>query len=274
MKEADRPLKISASGIKAYEHCALSYALTYVEPLPREQQEPIPAFAFGNAVHAAIAQFVRTGGHAKRSLDDLVELGMRNWRSEAFASEAESYEQFTRAREQLESFYFLSFPPSGSRELGVEKYASWRAARRGILATGRFDRVVMLPDDTLTVIDYKTGGRIPERGAVERDLQSIIYRSIAADEFRRLKPARIAIAYVFLAAPKVVTVSPSLEVFRERWASIETTVAAIRRDRGNLQRGLPLDAAFVPNRGGHCAWCPFRTHCASRYPVPDGAAAS
>jgi hypothetical protein len=164
----------------------------------------------------------------------------------------------------LETFYFQPYPPAGGRDLAIETYSCWREPRRGVVATGRFDRVSLRPDGVLDVIDYKTGAFVPDLEAVASNLQTVFYKTIAADKYRAVGATDIQVTFVYLAAPQVITVNPDVEFLKERWAEVEEVVAAIRRDRRYFERGLPLDEAFVPIRSARCGACPIRGHCAGR----------
>lgn len=262
------PLRISASAIRAYQGCAYRYALDYIERLPDAERELVPAFAFGDAVHKALAQFTRMGGHANRSVDDLIELLMRYWNSRAYLDEEMSHFQFLRGRELLEAFYFNPYPGVVSREVAVEAYVRWSAFRRGIMAVGRLDRVCLLPDGVLEVIDYKTGRPPQEHEAITADLQAVFYRTLAAEAYRELQPTGIRVTFLYLDGMVPVSSNLEKEAFQERWAEVEAVVASIRRDRRYHQRGLELDQAFRPHRSEQCRTCPMRRHCDREFPQP------
>lgn len=255
------PIRISASGIRAYQSCAYRYALDYIERLPAHEREPVPPFAVGDAVHKALAQFIRLGGWRTRSLDDLIELLMRHWDSRVHGDEEISHMHFTRCREQLEVFYQNPYPVVVAHEADVEKYVAWSRPRKGILATGRLDRTCLLPDGTLEVIDYKTGRCRLTDEELAREIQAIFYRTLAAEVYQRLSPAVIRVTFLYLEDLVPISVEYAQEDFMYLWSTVEAVVANIRRDRLHYQRGFPLQEAFPLNRGEHCRFCPMRRHC-------------
>jgi RecB family exonuclease len=264
--EQPKPLRVSPSAIRSYRSCSYRYALDYVDRLPEEARVPVPAFAFGDAIHKTLAQFIRMGGPTRCSVDDIVALLMRYWRGDLFPDEAKAYAEFERARDMVEVFYYVPYPMEIKREIAVEASVRWGAPRRGIVATGRLDRVCLLPDGVLEVIDYKTGQQVPTEEEAENDLQTVFYHTLAADAYRHLNPTAIQITYVYLAAQTAVPLQPERAAQLKRWEAVEATVAMIRKDREDHAAGMPLEEAFPPNRGDQCRSCPMRQHCDGRFP--------
>lgn len=262
------PIRISASGVRAFRECAYRYALDYIRRLPDAEREPVSAFAFGNAVHKALAQFIRLGGWARKSSDDLIELLMRHWDSRAYADEDTSFAEFTRAREMLEIFHANPYPPVVTRELQVEAYVSWSTQHSGIIATGRLDRSCLLPDAVLEIVDYKTGRHMLTPAEMVKDVQAVFYRTLGADAYRGLQPAAIQVSYLYLESGKPVSVVFQHDEFLSCWNTVRTTIGEIRRSMRSHQSGAGLTQAFPPNRGDHCRMCPMRRHCDTMMPLP------
>lgn len=257
------PLKISASAVRAYRECPYRYARDYVVRLPASERDPIGSLAIGTAIHKAIAQFHRRGGWQRNTIDDLIIWLRRDWNHRAFADEPASLTQFKRACELLEVFF--ETPVYGRPyDLAIEAYVSWQRYHNGLLATGRLDRVVMLPTGKLVVVDYKTGRRPWEAYDVLEDAQALFYHTLATETYRGLGHKGVQVAFVYLdrKAPIVAEFSP--EEFADGWTSIEAVANAMRRDRRYFARGLPLDEAFVPSPGDRCHACPMRRHCKSK----------
>lgn len=163
-------------------------------------------FAFGESIHKALAQFSRQGGHARRSVDDLIALLMRHWDGKAYESLKESEVQFLRAREMLEAFHANPYPAAVERELGVEAFVSWERARRGILAVGKIDRACLLQDGTLEVVDYKCGKKKLTHNELTKDHQMAFYRTLAAEQFRPIAPKAIRVTFLYLDGPQSASV--------------------------------------------------------------------
>ena len=254
-------MRISPSGVRSFRECAYAYARTYVSPLPERERVAVPALALGSAVHAAIARFHRRGAWARCGLDELVAMLAGVWEPHGFPDPRAEQEAYKRATELLVRFHAHPFLDGAVRELGVERNVTWRKPRRGMLATGRLDRVCLGPGGELVVVDYKCG-MPPERAEVlQRDVQSVMYRGVAADAFRWLAPARIVIAFRYVGAAVTLEVEHDEVIFRDVWEDLVATVAEIRAARTRHTAGETLVDAFPLNRGPRCRSCQFAVHC-------------
>lgn len=259
--QPDQIMRLAPSAVRAYRSCPHAYALGYVEPLPEAERVPVPALALGSAVHAAIARFLRVGGWARRGADELLAMLPGVWDARAFpdpATEAAAYEQ---ARTLLEAFHAAPYPAEVTRELGIERTVTWLRPRRGLVASGRLDRVCLRPDGELLVIDYKSGRPPADPAKLRTDVQSVFYRTLAADSFRWLGPARTTVAFRFVGAATTVTINFDEVEFQDAWADIEATAADIRAARLRRALGASLVEAFPLARGPRCAGCAFSAHC-------------
>jgi hypothetical protein len=256
------PLRITPSAISAFRRCAYSYAIRYVVPLPEVERLRVPVLALGSAVHAAIARFLRSGGWERRGLDELMAMLGPVWDPSGFPEDDEEL-AFEQARALLVMFYEHPYPANVARELGIERNLSWRKARRGVVAAGKVDRVCMLDDQTLLIVDYKTG-RLPEKPErLHRDVQTLIYRSLGSDCYRWLSPSKILVAFRFIGAAETVEVELAVDDYLDGWEDLLATADAIRAARHAQATGAYLLDAFPPSRGPSCRGCEFAEHCNS-----------
>lgn len=182
--QGNEPLRLSASAVRAFLECPYRYARDYVDRLPDADREPVPSFAFGNAMHQALAEFIRQGGWGAVSLDDLIGLLMRHWEGGVYPDADTELYHFHRGREMLARFYKNPYPLAVEQELGVEQYVRWRAPRKGLLATGKLDRACIIPGNVLEIVDYKTGSWVPKDDDLKKDYQALFYRTLGADCYR------------------------------------------------------------------------------------------
>lgn len=256
-----KPLKISASAIKAYEQCPYRYAKDYVDRLPQAEREPVFHLAFGNTLHRTIAKFILGGGWAKVSHAQLIQMLHEHWSNDILEPKTRRLKEFQRAKTMTDTFYFKRYPRDVTTELGVERYVRWAGPRNGILATGKLDRVCLVGSDTLEVIDYKTGKPSIEHGALANDLQAVFYRTLAADVFRELAPRSIKVTFFYLGEGIPRSVELSRDEILAQWSEVQQIAEQIREARGKHEAGLPLRGAFPASRGLHCQGCPMQKHC-------------
>lgn len=266
----EAPLQLSPSAVRAYRSCPYRYARDYVDRLPDDFRRPVFHLAYGSAIHQALAYFIRHGGQSRLSKDDLIVALMDHWDSSAYPNEDTELDRFYEARRMLESFYDQPYPQEVKRELGIEERLTWSTPRRGIRAVGKLDRICLLPDGTLDVIDYKTGA-CPEDGEdLPKDPQALIYRSLAGEAYRRLNPGQIQVTFHYLVSGASVNIRYDHEDFIYWWSMIDDVAARIRNSMSKLKAGAPLWQAFPIRRGNQCRRCPLEAHCdASAYPSED-----
>lgn len=255
------PLRLSASAVRAFLECPYRFARDFVDRLPDTDREPVPSFAFGNAVHRALADFIRQGGWRAFSSDELIAMYMRHWEGGVYPDADTELYHFHRGREMLTRYYDNPYPGTVEKELGVEQYTSWRTARKGFLATGKLDRACLLPGNVLEIVDYKTGSWIPKEDDLKKEYQALFYRTLGADHYRAFRPAAIQVTYYFLSVGKAISVSFDQVEFLERWLEVEAVAQQIREALDRVREGQTLAQIFPLNRSNNCSRCPMRAHC-------------
>lgn len=259
--QRNEPLRLSASATKAFLECPYRYAKDYVDRLPASEREPVASFSFGNALHQALADFVRQGAWKVLSLDDLIGLLMRHWEGGVYPDADTELYHFHRGKEMLARFYSQAYPTGVEKELGVEQYVTWQAPRKGLLATGKLDRACLLHGSILEIVDYKTGTWIPKEDDLKKDLQALFYRTLGAEHYRGLRPQRVRVSFYYLPAGEVVSVEFEQEDFMERWQEVESVGRMIRDALVQVREGQSMALAFPLNRSKNCSRCPMRGHC-------------
>ena len=256
-----RPLRLSASAVKAFEQCRYRFAMDYVDRLPQNEREPVFHLAFGNAVHQTIAKFILAGGWVKVPHQQLVQMLHEHWDDHLLETKPRRLKEFQRAKAMIDTFYFKRYPRDVTTELGVERYVRWSQPRNGILATGKLDRVCIVGGDTLEVIDYKTGKPSIDPGDLVDDLQAVFYRTLAADVFQELSPRSVKVTFFYLGEGRPMSVGLSRDELVDRWRHVQQIAEQIREARRNHEAGLPLREAFPVSRGLQCHGCPMQKHC-------------
>jgi RecB family exonuclease len=256
-----RIIKVSASALRAYEECPYKYAKDYIWRLPDAQRMAVPIFTVGNAVHQTLAEFTKKGGRGQVDRDEIASMLMQNWDSRPFRDPDEELAHFHRAKAMVESFHDKPYPDKVAQELGIEKYVAWSRPRNGVIAVGRLDRVCLLEDGTLEVVDYKTGSRVIEEEALEKEYQALFYRTLVAQQFPRIKPKSVRVTFHYLATGRSVSVEYQQEDFQEWWGGVEFATERIRQAIRAHEEGAPIEVAFPRRSGDRCRACPMQRHC-------------
>lgn len=262
------PLKLSASALRAFLECPHRYAKDYVDRLPDADREPVLAFSYGNAIHKALASFFRSGGWRSNSMERLQGHLLKSWDGKAYPDQETERQHFRKAVHLLETFHRTPYPKEVRTELGVEQWMTWAVPHRRILATGKLDRVCMLPDGTLEVIDYKTSVQQLKADELKNDLQALFYRTLGIEAYHHLKPRGVRVTFFYLPSGAAVSTDFDKEEFLERWTFIEAMAEDIRGSLKQWIEGRPQRAAFPLKRGKHCYRCPMRRYCDTIQAMP------
>ena len=238
--------KITPSRLRDYLLCQRLYQARHLEGR-QAQTASTPALAFGNSLHAALEALHRSEAPIPPALLPAALL-RRHWRSEGYASPEQEAEQFAVGVEALARYSQTRLPLAG-RVLSTELYLSRMIVQDGLRfeLSGRIDRLTLLPDGTLEVLDYKTNhdGQVPAELAL--DLPTFIYYVLARMAYPDYLPVVVA---------------------QLNLLSLQETRADYSADRRAMLKGDLLMVAaemefrhYPPHPGTHCAWCPVKDTC-------------
>lgn len=270
-KESDAALKefapeaFSFSQLSLYETCPRQYKFKHVLKIPTKGEGK---FSFGRTMHAALqglftavierqssAQGSLFDGKGKaRTVGELVDekeldaIYEESWIDEWYES-AETKENYRKEGKKQLRDYYRKVKDSVVRPLFLEKPFNVKIG--GATVRGAIDRVDLLADGTVSIIDYKTGEpRDEESIKFENKRQLLIYQ-IAALESLGKKPSELSFHYLKDASDVgFLGTEPELEKIR---TFVEKTAGKIR------------EGQFGPEPNArNCRSCPFRGICESR----------
>lgn len=170
---------LSYSQIETFRTCPLHYKLRYLLNIPTP---PTPALSFGTSIHAALREFYEThrqGNKVSKSL--LLELLNSNWLREGYENKQYEKEMRKRGERYLTSYFEDIFNPK-TKTIALEQPFMVPIAQDGksLKIGGKIDRIDLLPDGKIEIVDYKTG-RMPTKREMDTSLQLSMY-AIAASE--------------------------------------------------------------------------------------------
>ena len=159
------PRTLSPSKVSAFTSCPLAFRFSQIEHLP---EPPSPPAVKGTLVHAALERLfwhhpagartpaaaaveVERAWHALRDDEEVLGLGLDDDAATRFVEDAQ----------RLVANYFLLEDPNEARAVGVE--LGVETDLDGLRLRGIIDRLDVLPDGRLIVVDYKTGRPPSER---------------------------------------------------------------------------------------------------------------
>lgn len=172
---------LSFSQIETFKTCPLHYKLKYILKVPTP---PSAAQSFGSSLHATLRDFflaVKTGDKPTEKL--IYEVLERNWVREGFSGKVHEKKFFEKGKLYLSGFLKQGFNYKNLPVVMEEPFTIPLNDKkgRGIRVGGKIDRVDILADGSIEIIDYKTGATIPSQAEVDNNLQLSFYALAATN---------------------------------------------------------------------------------------------
>ncbi len=233
-------MKLSHSSISTYTDCPKKYEFKYVQRLP---EKPKHFFSFGKSVHSAL-EFMYAG-EVCPPLDDVLEELEQKWVSEAYKDKKDE-DKAKRNAENMIRDYYRKHAAEWVKPLAVE--AKFDMTVDHVRVTGFIDRVDILPDGNLHVIDYKTGQSL-DVTRINEDEQMTMYQIAAETMYPESKVGSVSLYHV-----------PSLTLHTAQ-ARDGGLVVALRM-KITQTANLIANKSFQPTPSEKaCSWCDFKPLC-------------
>jgi putative RecB family exonuclease len=243
---------LSATKLVTYKQCPQAYNFRYEHRL----QSPA-AFGnaeLGNALHQALAVAYRDWHYNYNEHKPSWDWFDRCWNR---SCDRLTTAQVIEGRKILRGYYEQFVLPLDvmPKPLGVESRICARIQFENIEFSlgGRYDRLDIMPDGDLELIDYKTNKipTIPDEIDVQLGLYYLALEQVYQQNLKRL-------SFIFLRT-------------RER-VDFEVTGAhreQVRSLISDLALRLRNDSEWEPCVGGHCDRCGYQKYCGARTEVPE-----
>ncbi len=246
------PRTLSPSKVSSFTSCPLAFRFSQIERLPEPPSAPAVK---GTLVHAALerlfwhhpagartpvaaAEEVGRAWDALRDDEEVVGLGLDDEAAAAFVADAR----------RLVANYFLLEDPNEARAVGVE--LGVETDLDGLRLRGIIDRLDVLPDGRLIVVDYKTG-RAPSERFERGSLGGVQTYALLCESMLGQAPAEVRLLY--LREPMAITAIATEQTIRGQRKRATAVWTAIER-ACNAED-------FRPNVGPLCDYCNFKASC-------------
>ncbi len=164
-KSPERMLNLSASAIEEYDKCPLKYRLDKEDKVPERKSKV--TLEFGSIIHNTLDELHRA---ENQSLDNLLKLLDKHWRSEAFEYLLREQEFKKQGQEILIAYHnwIQDNPPT---VVATERWFEFVVEEINVRITGKIDRIDE-EDGPLAVVDYKTS---KNKSSAKGSLQLALY---------------------------------------------------------------------------------------------------
>ena len=233
--------QLSASAIDIYERCPLRFKLERDWRMPRE----IPAaLHYGTAMHRALLAYYDAIRLKRHISNEAVIDVFRTLLADAAIQDRYQHDLYLRQGiEQLTAFLECARRSPSPQVLETE--ASFTIEIGDAIIRGRIDRMDRLDDDSVAIVDYKTGKPRSQKDADE-SLQLSIY-ALAAQAKWNASVGRVAF-HNLEDNSRIDTVRNQFDLEEAR-AKVEAVTQAIGEGK------------FPPKPGFQCGSCPYRNLC-------------
>ena len=233
--------QLSASAIDIYERCPLRFKLERDWRMPRE----IPAaLHYGTAMHRALLAYYDAIRLKRHISNEAVIDVFRTLLADAAIQDRYQHDLYLRQGiEQLTAFLECARRSPSPQVLETE--ASFTIEIGDATIRGRIDRMDRLDDDSVAIVDYKTGKPRSQKDADE-SLQLSIY-ALAAQAKWNASVGRVAF-HNLEDNSRIDTVRNQFDLEEAR-AKVEAVTQAIGEGK------------FPPKPGFQCGSCPYRNLC-------------
>ena len=246
----------SISQLDNFEECPLQYKFKYVDKISR-YEEGVEAF-LGKRFHETMEWLYGERAFRIVPLEEVLEYYERNW-AEKWHSEVKIRKEGRTpddyrlmGRRFIEDYYKRHYPFDEGRVLGLERFIRFPLDREGrYRCKGIIDRLMLAPDGTFEVHDYKTGSNLPEQEELDEDSQLALYQIGVQKLWSEAKEVRLV--WHLVAFDLEMRSSRTPEALEKLEAELEGLIDRIEAER-----------EYAPHESALCDWCAYQDLCPAK----------
>lgn len=237
---------LSYSQIETFLTCPLQYKYRYIIKIP---VPPSAALTFGDTIHRTLEAFykiVQDGKHP--SQEELLTKYAEKWKSVGYGNKTYESKMKAHGEKLLSEFYRSGYVPG---KIPKKLEESFKLKITPMLTIGgKVDRVDVLPDKKIEIIDYKTGQSTRVKKNVKNDLQLSVYAMAATSEgIYNYRPEDVIVSFYFLENQEKISGTRTADQLQTAKDKIIQTAEEIKK------------SDFPAKPGRQCDFCEFRLIC-------------
>lgn len=241
-------LELTPSKLRQYLLCPQQYKLGAIDRKTRPLHTS-SALSFGISMHAALEEIFRPS-QPQGTQVNFEQILLRHWKANDYADEQDGKRHFEEGIDILRKYTYATVQDMGT-VVGTEIFLSRLLNLNGtrVKFGCKADRIDLLSDGTLEVVDYKTSAReeIPSQTVLITDLPTFVYYLLARVTYPDHPCA--GVSYVNLRTLVKTTVRYDKPVLLSNKLSLINVVHQIEA------------GSFEPRPNGTCSWCQVRDWC-------------
>ncbi len=235
----EEKLQLSASALETYDTCPQKFMFSHYLKIPTGPQ---PALTFGNIMHQCVRRYFELRRQGPVKFDQLQAHFEQIWKGAGFEDDYQERAYKKAGLEQLRVFVsrneiFTILPLAAEAHFALDL--------GDIVLEGRIDQINPLPDQSVELVDYKTG-RPPSQKDADKSLQLSVYALAARDQMH-LNPTRLT--FYSLTNNEVVRTVRTPK-------SLDAVIGEIRAVADQIRKQL-----FPPKPGFACKYCDYELIC-------------
>ncbi len=236
---AGEKLQLSASALETYETCPQKFMFSHCLKIPTGPQ---PALTFGNIMHQCARRYFELRRQGPVKLEQLEAYFEQVWKGAGFEDDYQEQAYKKAGLEQLRGFV-SGHETVATLPLAAE--AHFALDLGDVVLEGRIDQINPLPDQSVELVDYKTG-RPPSQKDADKSLQLSVYALAARDQMH-LNPTRLTF-YSLTNNEPVRTVRTGKE--------LDAVLGEVREVAAQIRQ-----QSFPPRPGFACKYCDYELIC-------------
>ena len=250
------PEQFSFSQLAAFSNCPLQYKFSFILKIPAPEDNP--SLIFGRVMHSVLFDFLSPLISGRQALQTslfgaekdsplnknrLMAIFKERWQSDGYETKEQREEFLAKGKKSLELFWQYWQGLENREILFLEKRFSFKIS--GEIMKGAIDRVDILPDGRLEIVDYKTGN--PKKDLDYKFRRQLILYQLFLEEFLGREIARLS--YYYLENGSVVSFEATEKEKEKLRQEIGEEIAAIKKGQ------------FPAKPGEMCKFCDFKGIC-------------